>query len=89
MVPWLRFNLGETTLAWPLQGGGQAEQEPNLVKAPAVAAEREENPAQGKCQDAQRAGNQDSEKPTQQRAHTAQSQFPEDLLAPMARRTYA
>ena len=28
----IRFNLAETTLAWPSQGGGQAEQEPNLAK---------------------------------------------------------
>ena len=47
-----------------------------LSKAPAVEAEREENPAQGK---AHRAGNQDSEKQTQQKARTAQSQIPEDF----------
>ena len=43
-----------------------------LSEAPAVEAEREENPAQGK---AHRAGNRDSEKQT----HVAQSQIPEDL----------
>ena len=47
-----------------------------LSEAPAVEAEREENPAQGK---AHRAGNRDSEKQTQQKAHVAQSQIPEDL----------
>ena len=41
-----------------------------------VEAKREENPAQGK---AHCAGNWDSEKQTQQKAHVAQSQIPEDL----------
>ena len=41
-----------------------------------VEAEGEENPAQGK---AHHAGNRDSEKQTQQKAHAAQSQIPEDL----------
>ena len=44
MVPFLRFNLAEITLAWTLQGGSQAQQEPNSVKAPAVEAEHEKNP---------------------------------------------
>ena len=44
-----------------------------------VEAERKENPAQGKWQEAQCAENKDSEKRTQQKAHTAQSQIPEDL----------
>ena len=67
--------------------GGQAQQESNSAKAPTVEAERKENPAQGK---AHHAGNQDSEKQTQQKAQAAQSQIPEDLwlrqevLAPMA-----
>ena len=58
-----------------------------LSEPPAVEAEQEENPAQGK---AHHAGNQDSKKRTQKKAHTAQSQIPEDLwlgeevLAPMA-----
>ena len=47
-----------------------------LSEAPVVEAEREENPAQGK---AHRAGNQDREKQTQQKACTAQPQIPEDL----------
>ena len=72
MVPWLGFNLAETTSLRkrPSTAGAQ------LSKAPAVEAELEENPAQGK---AHRAGNQDSEKQTQQKARTAQSQIPEDL----------
>ena len=41
-----------------------------------VEAEWEENLVQGK---AHHAGKQDSEKRTQQKAHTAQSQIPEDL----------
>ena len=56
-----------------------AQQEPDSVKAPAVEAEHEENPAQGKRQEAQHAGNWDSEKQTQQKAHAAQFQIPEDL----------
>ena len=60
MVPFLRLNLAETTLAWPPGGGGQAQQKPNSAKAPTVEDEREENPAQGKWQKAQHAGNQDS-----------------------------
>ena len=58
-----------------------------LREAPALEAECEENPARGK---AHRAANRDSEKGTQQKAHAAQSQVPEDLqlrqevLAPMA-----
>ena len=79
MVPWLWFNLAETTSEWTLQGGGQAQQEPNSVKAPTVEAECEENPAQGKWQEAQCAGNPDNEKRTQQKAREAQSQIPEDL----------
>ena len=61
-----------------------------LSEAPVVEVEREENPVQGK---APHAGNWDSEKQTQQKAHAAQSQIPEDLrlrqevLAPMAGRT--
>ena len=43
----LGFNLAETTLAWPLQGGGQAQQKPNLAKAHMVEAEHEENPSAG------------------------------------------
>ena len=94
MVPWLWFNLAETTLAWPPQAGGQAQQT-NLVKAPMVEAECEENPAQRKWQEAQCAGNQDSEIQTQHKAHTAQSHIPEDLqlrqevLAPVAGGTHA
>ena len=79
MEPWLGCNLAETTLAWSPQGGGQAQQEPNSVKAPTVEKERKENPAQGKSKEAHHARNQDSEKGTQQKAHAAQSQIPEDL----------
>ena len=79
MLPWLRFNLAETTSAWPPQGGGQAQQESDSAKAPTVEAEHEENPVQGKWQEAHRAGNWDSEKLTQQKAHAAQSQVREDL----------
>ena len=50
-----------------------------LEKAPAVEAEHEENPAQGKWQEAHHAGNQDSEKWTQQKAHMTQSHIREDL----------
>ena len=46
MVPWLVFNLAETTMARPLQGGSQAQQKPNWAKAPTVEAEHEENPEQ-------------------------------------------
>ena len=60
MVPWLRFNLAETTSAWPLWGWGQAQQKPNLEKVPTMVAEHEENPAQSKWQEAQHAGNQDN-----------------------------
>ena len=44
-----------------------------------VEAKREENPVQGKWQEAHHAGNWDSKKGTQQKAHAAQSQIPEDL----------
>ena len=72
MVPCLGFNLAETNSArkGPSTAGAQ------LSDAPAVEAEREENPAQGT---AHCAGNQDSEKRIQQKAHAAQSQIPEDL----------
>ena len=79
MVPFLGLNLAETTSAWPPQGGGQAQQEPNPGKAATVEAEHEENPAQRKWQEAQCAGNRDSEKWTQQKVHVAQSQIPDDL----------
>ena len=39
MVPFLGFNLAETTLARPPRGGAQAQQKPNSVKAPVVEAE--------------------------------------------------
>ena len=64
------------------------------MKAPVVEVEWEENQAQWKWQEAQYVGNQDSEKQTQQKAHMAQSQIPEDLqlrqevLNPVAWRTY-
>ena len=57
----------------------QAQQEPISAKAPAARAEQEENPAQGKWQEAWRAGNWDSKTQTKQKAHAAQSQIPEDL----------
>ena len=79
MVPFLGFNLTETALAWPLQGRGQAQQEPNSAKAPMVKAKREENWVQGKWQEAQCAGNWDSKKQTQQKVHVAQPQIPENL----------
>ena len=44
-----------------------------------VEAEREENSEQGKWREAHHAGNQDSEKQTQKKAHVAQAQIPEDL----------
>ena len=81
----------EHTLAWHLcrdsgltwlkqpPRGGQAQQEPNSAKLPPVEAEHEENPEQGKWQEAHCAGNWDSEKRTQQKAHAAQPQTPEDL----------
>ena len=85
MVPWLGFNL-----VLPLQGGGHTQQEPNSAKAPVVEAEGEENPEQGNWPESLPAGNWYSGKWTQQKAHGAQSQIPEDLrlsyevLAPMA-----
>ena len=79
MVPFLGFNLAETALAQTPQGGGQALQEPNSAKAPAVEAECKENPVQGKWQEDQHAGNWGSKKQTQQKAHEAQPQILEDL----------
>ena len=73
MVPFLRFNRAEATSARPLQGRGQTQQKPNSAKAPVVEAECKENPMQWKWQD-QHAENWDSEKQTQQKAHTDQSQ---------------
>ena len=55
MEPRLGFNLAETTSVPKSPGTAGAQ----LSKAPAVEAERKENPAQGK---AHRAGNQNSEK---------------------------
>ena len=60
-------------------GRDQAQQEPNSAKPPMVEAESKENPAQEKCQEAHHAGDQDSKKRTQQKAHAAQPQIPEDL----------
>ena len=59
MVLFLGFNLAETTLAWPWQGRGQAQQKPNSVKAPTVEDEHKENPVQCKWQEAQHSGNWD------------------------------
>ena len=72
MVPWLGFNPAETT-SMPKRPSAAGAQ---LSEAPVVEAEHEENPVQGKVR---RAGNQDSEKWTQQKAHVAQPQIPEDL----------
>ena len=57
---WLGFNLAETTSApkRPSAAGAQ------LSEAPAVEAEREEDPAQGKWQEGHRAVNRDSKKLT-------------------------
>ena len=65
MVPWLRFNLAETTSARPPQPqlrpcGGQAQQKPKSVKAPTVKVECEENPGQWKWQEVHHVGNRDS-----------------------------
>jgi len=59
-VPFLGFNLAETTLAQTPQGGGQAQQKPNKAKALSVEAECEENPVQQKEKEAQHVRNQDS-----------------------------
>ena len=89
-----QFNLAETTSARPLQGGGQAQQEPKSAKALVVEAECKENLVQRKWQEAQHTENWDREKQTQQKAHVAQSQIPEDLrlrqdvLVPMVGWTY-
>ena len=49
LVPIFEFNPAEATSAWSQQGGGQAQQKPNLEKAPMVVeVEYKENPAQGK-----------------------------------------
>ena len=72
MVLWLGCNLAETTSMWKKPGTAGAQ----LREAPTVEVEREENPPQGK---AHHAGNQDSEKQTQQKGHAAQSQIPENL----------
>ena len=47
MVPFLRFNLAEIASAWPLRGGGQAQQEPNSVKAPMVEADHKKTQCRG------------------------------------------
>ena len=60
MVLFLRFNLAKTSSARTLRGRGQAQQKPDVAKAPAEEPEQEENPAEGKWQEAQHAGNQDS-----------------------------
>ncbi|CAI9155244.1 unnamed protein product [Rangifer tarandus platyrhynchus] len=59
MVLFLRFNLAETTSAWPLQSGGQAQQKPDLVKLPWQKLNAK-IPAQWKGPEAQHAGNQNS-----------------------------
>ena len=95
MVPFVRFNLAETTSSRPHEEETMHSRNPTLNEAPMAEAEQEENPAQGKWQEAQSTGNWDSEKQTQQKAHVTQSQIPEDLqlrqevLTPMAERTYA
>ena len=87
MVLWLELNLAETTSVWPPQGGGHSRS-PTLQKLPRYKRNT-------KWQEARRAGNRGSEKRTQQKAHAAQPQIPEDLrlrqevLAPMAGGTYA
>ena len=60
MVPFLGFNLAETTSAQPPRGRSQAQQKPSSVKTPEVGAEHEDNLTQWKWQEAQHAGNCDS-----------------------------
>ena len=43
-----------------MRGRGQAQQNPNSVKAPTVEVEYEENPAQWKWRETQCAGNQNN-----------------------------
>ena len=94
MVPFVEFNMAQTTSVQALQGGSQSQWEPNSVKGPAVKAECKENPVQGKWQEAHHAENQDSRKTNSAESSQAQSQIPEDLqlgedvLTPMAGRTY-
>ena len=79
MVPSLRFNLAETTSAWPPARRRPSTAGPNSANAPAAEAECKENPAQGKWQEARHAGNRGSETQTQKEAHPSQAQIPEDL----------
>ena len=48
MVPFLGFNLAETSSAWSLKGRGQTQQKPKSAKAPAVEAECKETSVQWK-----------------------------------------
>ena len=59
-MPWLGFNLAETTSAQPPWGRGHAQQKPNSVKSPTVEGECKENPVQRKWQEAQHAGKRDN-----------------------------
>ena len=78
MVPFLRFNLAETTSAWSLQGRGQAQQKLNLAKASAVESEHKGNEAQGTWREVScwKPGQQ---RQSWQKAHAAHSQIPGDL----------
>ena len=78
MVPFLGFNLAETSSAWFPQGRGQTQQKPKSAKAPAVEAECKETSAQWKWQEAQRAGNWDN-KNKLSRKLVQLSLIPEDL----------
>ena len=93
MVPWLRFNLIEKPPLSPSEVEDKHNRKPNWAKAPVVEAGREENPARGSDKKPSIL-EMVTAKQTQQKAHTAQSQIPENLqlrqevLAPTAGRTY-
>ena len=74
----LGFNLVETTSAQPQRGGGQTQQKPNSAKLLLwkLNVKKPQHSGSDKKPACWKLGQQ---KQTRQKAHTAQSQIPEDL----------
>ena len=81
LVPFLGFNLGKTTSGWPLRGRGQAQpdSEAQLCKSSHSVSSMERKRSAMEVTRSLACWKLGQQKQTQQKAHMAQSQIPEDL----------
>ena len=79
MVPFLRFNLGETTSAWPLRKAeAKHSRSPTRQKLPQWKSKTKKTQRSGSDKKPSTL-NPGQQKQTHQKTHAAQSQIPEDL----------